>query len=418
MSNVIPEGLHPAAAEAVLDPERLAALAATALNGTEPEPEFDRLTSLTARSTGAPISLVALVGSDRSFFKSAYGLPETPPDRAVSLAHSMCQHVVASGEPLVVGDTRSYPVLRDNGAVTEMGAGAYLGVPVRGPSGHVLGTLCAVDTEPREWTPDDVATLVATAAAAQGEIALRAEREARQAAEQLTRLKSSFLANMSHEIRTPLTAILGSAEILADEVAPESRDLTGSILSGGQRLMATLNSVLDLAQIEAGQMAPSPRPTDVGALLVGAAKDVGPLAAAKGVTLMVDVPPDFPELVVDPGLLDRVVSNLIGNAVKFTDEGHVNVQTRYDGTRLRVEVSDSGIGISPEDLEHLFDEFRQVSDGHGRTHEGNGLGLALARRVTALMGGEVSVESALGVGSRFGISVPAPVVAVADESAC
>ena len=410
MNAPLPAGLHPDAADAVLDPARLAALAETGLVGTDPEAEFDGLTSLTTRATGAPISLVALIDSDRSFFKSATGLPQMPPGRSVSLAQSMCQHVVASGQPLVVDDARRHPVLSENGAVTDLGAGAYLGVPVRGPAGHVLGTLCAVDVEARAWSPDDVATLVAAAAAAQGEIALRAEREARQTAERLTRLKNAFLANMSHEIRTPLTAILGSAEILADEVPPESRDLTGSILSGGQRLMGLLNSVLDLAQLESGDMAASPRPTDVGARLAAAARDVGPPAAAKGVALAVEVP-SLPRLVVDPDLLDRVVSSLLGNAVKFTDAGRVEVRARYDGGRLHVGVSDTGVGIRPEDLGHLFDEFQQVSDGDARAYEGSGLGLALARRVAALMGGEVSVESEFGVGSTFAVSVPAPVAA-------
>ena len=412
MTDAPPDGLHPDAAPAVLDPDRLGALAATGLVGTDPEAEFDRLTTLSARSTGAPISLVALVGADRSFFKSAHGLPDLPPGepglgRSVPLALSMCQHVVASGEPLVVDDTRAHAVLRDNGAVTELGAGAYLGVPVRSPSGHVLGTLCAVDVEARQWSPEDLATLLATAAAAQGEIALRAEREARKAAERMTRLKSAFLANMSHEIRTPLTAILGSAEVLDDEVPPESRDLTGSILSGGRRLLSTLNSVLDLAQIEAGHMAPAPRPTDVGALVAAAARDVAPLAAAKGLALTVDAPADLPTVALDGGLLDRVVSNLVGNAVKFTDAGRVDVRVRYDGARLDVEVSDTGVGISAPELGRVFDEFRQVSEGHARTHEGNGLGLALARRVAALLGGEVSAESEPGVGSRFRVSVPA-----------
>ena len=410
MTQAVPDGLHADAAEAVLDPGRLAALSATGLLDTATEVEFDQLTALTARSTGAPISLVALVDSDRSFFKSAHGLPEPPPGRAVSLTHSMCQHVVASGEPMVVGDTRNHPLLRDNGAVTDLGAGAYLGVPIRSPSGHVLGTLCAVDVEAREWSVDDVATLLATASAAQGEIALRAEREARIVAEQMTRLKTAFLSNMSHEIRTPLTAILGSAEILNDEVLEESRDLTGSILSGGRRLMGTLNSVLDLAQIEAGEMTPAPCPTDVTALLVAAAREVSPIAVEKGVDLAVRIPSKLPMVSLDPGLFGRVVTNLLGNAIKFTDEGGVEVWARHDGDQLVLEVSDTGIGIDPETQDRIFNPFQQASEGHDRSHEGNGLGLAIVRDVVGLMGGEVAVESVPGEGSRFCVSLPAPVV--------
>ena len=389
----------------MLDPARLAALEATGLVDTDPEEGFDRLTALSAQATGAPVSLVTLIGGDRSFFKSAHGLPAVPPGRSVPLSHSMCQHVVASGEPLAVDDTRSHALLRDNGAVTELGAGAYLGVPLRSPSGHVIGTVCAVDLDAREWSDGDAAALLAAAAAAQGEVALQAEREARALAERMTRLKGAFLSNMSHEIRTPLTAILGSAEMLHDEIGDESRDLTTAILSGGNRLMSTLNAVLDLAQIDAGHMEPQPRPTDVAALIAAAVADVRPLAQAKALTLTADVPAGL-HATLDPGLFDRAMSNLIGNAVKYTVAGGVAVRAAVDGAELRVEVADTGIGIAEADLPYLFDEFQQVSDGHARTHEGNGLGLALVGRVSDLMGGRVSVESELGVGSRFTLAVP------------
>ena len=113
---------------------------------------------------------------------------------------------------------------------------------------------------------------------------------------------------------------------------------------------------------------------------------------------------------VDPGLLDRAVTNLLGNAVKFTDAGSVTARVRHGGSRLVVTVEDTGVGIAPEAQERLFDPFEQASAGHARTHEGNGLGLALVRRVAGLLGGAVTVESALGQGSRFTVSVPAPPV--------
>ena len=408
MPSALPDGLHPNAADAVLDPGRLAALYGTALLDTEPESEFDRLTSLTSRSTGAPVALLALIGEDRSFFKSAHGLPETPPGRAVPLSHSMCQHVVATEEPLVVDDTQSHPLLRDNKAVTEMGAGAYLGVPVRSPSGHVLGTLCAVDLEAREWSADDIATLLATAAAAQGEVALRAEREAREAAELMSRLKTTFLSNMSHEIRTPLTAILGCAELLADEVQPECQDLTDSILSGGQRLMTTLDSILDLAQIEAGQIAVTPCAMCAGDVLESAVQGLRPAAASKGLTLSVCTPDGVPAVSADPRLLTRIAEQLVENAIKFTDAGRVDVSARYADGRLHLEVADTGIGIPASDLERVLGEFQQASEGHARTHQGVGIGLALVRRLAEMMNGEVTIESEVGVGTRVIVSVPAP----------
>ena len=233
----------------------------------------------------------------------------------------------------------------------------------------------------------------------------------------MARLQSSFLANMSHEIRTPLTAILGNAEFLADEAPGELRDLAVSIHSGGQRLMATLNSVLDLAQIDAGHMAPRPRPVDLQAHFTGALQAVAPLAERKGLALYASIEDEpfgggasgIPAVLVDPGLLDRAVSNLLGNAVKFTADGSVTLRAHHAGGRLTVAVEDTGVGIAPGAQVRLFDPFEQASDGHARTHEGNGLGLAIVSRVAGLLGGSVSVESTLGAGSRFVLTVAAPV---------
>jgi PAS domain S-box-containing protein len=241
-----------------------------------------------------------------------------------------------------------------------------------------------------------------------------AEREAREAAEtarveaeRAVRLQRAFLANMSHEIRTPLTSVLGSAEILAEEVPDDLRGLASLILSGGVRLLDTLNAVLDLSQIDAGHMTPNPRPADVRTLLQAAMQEARALADEKGLRLEVDVP-DIDPLLLDAGLFDRVVANLIGNAVKFTDRGRVSVRASHDAARLVVEVADTGIGIAPEHQENVFDQFRQASEGTNRTHEGNGLGLALARRVARLLGGDIHLTSTVGAGSRFTVSVPAP----------
>ncbi|MGB3542142.1 ATP-binding protein [Rubrivirga sp.] len=236
------------------------------------------------------------------------------------------------------------------------------------------------------------------------------ERKAREEAERMARLQASFLANMSHEIRTPLTAILGNAEFLAEESPDDLRDVADSIHRGGQRLMTTLNSVLDLAQIDAGRMEPRPVAVDVQANLINTVRSLVPLADAKGLNLYAAVA-GLPAVLVDPGLLDRAVSNLLGNAIKFTDRGSVTLRTSFEADRLTVEVEDTGIGIEPDVRDRLFDPFQQASEGHARTHEGNGLGLVIVSRVAELLGGEVAVESQLGEGSRFTLSVAAPQVA-------
>jgi hypothetical protein len=176
------EGLSPAEAEqrrallaaaaAARDPDRLAALRATGLLDSDPEPGFDRHARLAAQMLNAPIALVSLVDEDRQFFKSGLGVEE----RETPLSHSFCQHAVARREPLVVDDAREHPILKDNPAVLEMGAIAYAGVPLIDPAGQALGTLCVLDNRPRQWSSHQVELLADLAESVMSEIALAKER--------------------------------------------------------------------------------------------------------------------------------------------------------------------------------------------------------------------------------------------------
>ncbi len=229
---------------------------------------------------------------------------------------------------------------------------------------------------------------------------------AREQAEDMARLKTAFLANMSHEIRTPLTGILGYAELLADEVSDEQRDFVAAISQSGNRLLDTLNSVLDLARLEADGVRPDLRPVDVAAEVRDAARLLAALAAKRGLTLDVDAAAPATAL-LDATCLSRIVINLVGNALKFTETGGVRVSVDTAAGRVRVRVADTGIGISEAFLPHLFDEFRQETDGPGRSHEGSGLGLSITKRLADLMGGRVEVKSCRPGGSTFTVSFPA-----------
>ena len=234
-----------------------------------------------------------------------------------------------------------------------------------------------------------------------------AERDARQRADEMLRLKDAFLSNMSHELRTPLTAILGFAEVLGYEVADDQRELVEAIVRGGSRLRDTLNSVLDLAQLEAGAVPLAVVPVDLQAEAAEAVALLAPLAEGAGLTLTLDAQTPAWALADRPGL-HRVLHNLIGNAIKFTPAGGVTVTVGTADGRVRLAVSDTGIGIPAAFLPRLFDEFTQASEGDARTHEGNGLGLSITRRLVALMGGEIAVESAQGMGTTFTVTLPAP----------
>ena len=232
---------------------------------------------------------------------------------------------------------------------------------------------------------------------------------AREAAEEVARLKSAFLANMSHEIRTPLTGILGYAGLLAEEVAGEHREFVEFIEKSGRRLLDTLNSVLELARLEASGVEPSLELLDVGAEAHQAVRLLAPLAEEKGLALTLATPAAAEGEAVaalDRVCLSRILTNLIGNGIKFTDEGGVHVAVEVDGADVVVRVRDTGVGIAAEFLPHIFDEFKQESEGHARSHEGAGLGLAITRRLTDLLGGTISVESARPGGTTFTLAFP------------
>ncbi len=232
--------------------------------------------------------------------------------------------------------------------------------------------------------------------------------EAREMAEEMNRLKSSFLANMSHEIRTPLTAIIGFADILAAELPDESREFVHLIRSSGERLMHTLNSVLDLAQLEGRGLTLHPEPVNVAAEVEEVLGLFRQQARQRGLDLHLDAPAEPIWARLDRGALSRVLVNLVSNAVKFTHVGGVTVVVRRLPEALVIEVRDTGIGIDPRFADRIFEEFRQESSGLARGYEGNGLGLTITRRLVELMQGTIELESEKGVGSTFTVRFPVP----------
>ena len=230
---------------------------------------------------------------------------------------------------------------------------------------------------------------------------------AKEQAEEVARLKSTFLANMSHEIRTPLTGILGFASILAEEVSdPQQAEFVDLIESSGRRLLDTLNSVLDLARLEAGHTEIALEDTLMREPVEETVRLLRALAAEKGLALdaVIDAPDAAAEL--DAGALDRVLTNLVGNAIKFTEQGGIRLTVRADAHRAYIDVADTGVGIDPEFLPHLFEEFQQESSGAQRSHEGSGLGLAITRQLVHRMGGEIGVRSVKGQGTTFTVAFP------------
>ena len=230
---------------------------------------------------------------------------------------------------------------------------------------------------------------------------------AKEQAEEVAHLKSTFLANMSHEIRTPLTGILGFADILADEVTdPQQREFVQLIEQSGKRLLDTLNSVLDLARLDAGHMDFTTEPVLLSEAARQAAQLLAPLAHKKGLTLEAIIQDEDAKADLDRSALDRILTNLVGNAIKFTESGGVQIIVRASEDEVALDVVDTGVGISEDFLPRLFEEFQQESSGAQRSHEGSGLGLAITRQLTERLDGSLSVQSVLGVGTTFSVTFP------------
>jgi signal transduction histidine kinase len=233
-------------------------------------------------------------------------------------------------------------------------------------------------------------------------------RAAKTAADAASGAKTTFLATMSHEIRTPLNGILGMAQAMAiDELAPQQSSRLEIIRQSGETLLAILNDILDLSKIEAGKLEIEEVEFDLEQLLMGAHSTFTALANKKGLSFCLATDEAASGAYMgDPTRLRQVLYNLVSNAIKFTETGEVRVTTAYDGAKLHMTVTDTGIGIPQDRIDALFEKFMQVDVSTTRQYGGTGLGLAICRDLAHLMGGEIKVTSEVGKGTAFELVLP------------
>ena len=408
------------------EPERLAELVNYHILDTPTEIVFDRLTRMAARRFDMPIALVSLVDKDRQWFKSRYGLDatETPRDLA------FCAHVILQDDVMVVHDTTADPRFAGNPLVTgKPDIRFYAGAPLTTSNGYKLGTVCVIDRVPHpEFSEEHKKELAELAAIAVDEMELRlavkkmrddlqsldeARRgleQAREKAEHATQEKSQFIANISHELRTPMNGILGMAYLLADTSLDKTqRDYIETINHSARNLLLLINDVLDMSKIDAKELILEKTPFDIKTGFAQTVNLLKPLALNKGIALVCTADSALPANVIgDPGRFSQIITNLVGNAVKFTEEGKVEASLRYDAASQTVccEITDTGIGIPENKREAIFEKFVQGDVSITQKYGGTGLGLTITKQLVTMLGGEIGFDSKEREGSRFWFTLP------------
>lgn len=363
-------------------------------------------------------SIMEYVEDDRSFsVRSAYATSATLLGKLrgirIELETTLVGRAALEGHPIAVADLDTVELDPHLELLYGDGWRSVLAVPVlRGE--RIIGALVVRRKRPGAFSDETIEfleTFASQSALAVWNARLFRELETKTAElEVVSQHKSEFLASMSHELRTPLNAVIGFSEVLLERMFGELNDRQDEylrdILSSGRHLLNLLNDILDLSKVEAGRMELATSTFSVGAAMEYGISMVRERAALHGITITLEVDPTVDGIESDELRVKQVLLNLLSNAVKFTpDGGHVAVAARRVDDDLVVTVTDDGTGIPAEDRERIFESFQQGRRGAQR-EEGTGLGLTLCRRIVALLGGRMWLESEVGVGSTFGFSVP------------
>ena len=397
---------------------RLAALERYRLHGIGRETAFDNATDLAAQIFDVPISLVSIVGAEEQCFKGAHGLAAPNTARDISF----CGHALHARVPLVIEDALADERFIGNPMVTgHPQIRFYAGAPLLLKDGSIPGTLCLIDRVPREFPIDQREQLAGLAKLVVNIVELRLEGIVAQERQQaFSRMKDEFISATSHELRTPLTSIAGSLGLLlggaAGEIPERANRLIKIAHSNSKRLVGLVNDILDMDKLVSGEMRLDATPVDLSKLLEQTVQANSGYAVAHEVELLSESTIDGLEVLADHHRLMQVLTNLVSNAVKFSEKGGIIKLSAMPlcQERARITVADRGRGIPEAFRPRIFSRFAQADASDERDKGGTGLGLAIVKQLVTRMGGEVSFDTELGAGTSFHVDLPRPNAATAS----